>query len=163
MLRYLVPFLLLSACGSDALYDVQPGTYQVTHRTIQDTGAQESPAAGTVTFTVALVADGLTLDSNNLVLPSIAVPGSGTTYHVDDYSATQGNCEAGPNQMCHFGFQEATVTGTAANAIRVETCIASMFGQCSTSPVCTVETATTTLGANPCTNNGVLQGERVGP
>lgn len=159
--------LTLGGCGADGTpYPVQPGTYEVMRWIAQNTGEDRSPAPGTATLTVALTSDGLTLDSNDVFpLPSFAIPGSETTYHVAEYSARVSNCEAGPNKMCIYGFTEVTVTGRASDQIHIETCMPSdIFGGCSAAnPTCTVDQAATVMGVDPCEIFGVVDGELRGP
>ncbi len=151
-----------SACTDEALSPVQPGTYEVTRRTEQDTGADRPPAPG-ATFTVTLTSDALTLASTDVQLPSLEIPGSGSSFHILRYSAAPTNCEAGPNKTCRYSSTEVTVTGHASNTIQIETCTAQKINtlSCSPSPSCTIDDAAATLGSHPCGVDGVVEGDLV--
>jgi hypothetical protein len=158
--------LAFGACGTTE-DTIQPGTYQVFHRTQQDTGADTTPAPGT-TLTVVFEPDGLLMYSvgTDLNLPSFDIPAiSDTTYSIAKYSAGLEGCEGVPctTQRCIYDLHDVTVTGRASNKIHIETCTPDFATGSYGATTCSVTTAENIFGRAPCPIFGVIDAELVGP
>lgn len=129
MRRVVAAWLFVLGCG----VDVEPGMYEVTAATDQDTGAS-LPLVG-ARFTVTESNDGsITVDS--LPLAAASFPRDGDGYGYESYNANINQCEAGGTEHCLYSYQSTVVTAPAEGALRISQCYREKRTGCVSSATC---------------------------
>lgn len=129
-MRAVAALLLLAAgCGAD----VEPGTYEVTRATDQDTGA-DLPLVG-AQFQVTVSDDGIRIDSLP-VGPVSDFPQDGDSYRYEHYSANINQCEAGGTEHCHYSYESTVVTAPSAGRLDITECFRDKRTNCVSSATC---------------------------
>jgi hypothetical protein len=129
-MRVVVALLLAVGCGG---VDVEPGMYEVTAATDEDTGAS-LPLVGS-RFTVSESNDGsITIDS--LPLAATSLPRDGDGYGYEQYNANINQCEAGGTEHCLYSYQSIVVTAPTEGRLRVTQCYREKRTGCVSSASC---------------------------